>query len=91
MACPAVLARRSGIILNINVLGDRMDGQMTDERPDTYSGDWNPIWEFRTGRFEQGCELGVSRAVDLPHPSFPDEGGHVVVPEAVTDVQGHGL
>ena len=46
--------RRSGIILNINVLGGRMDGQMTDERPDTYSGDWNPIWELRTGRFEQG-------------------------------------
>ena len=46
--------RRSGVILNANVLGGRMDGQMTDERPATYNGDWNPVWELRTGRFENG-------------------------------------
>lgn len=46
--------RRSGIILNINALGGRMDGQMTDERVDTYNGDWNPIWELKVGRFEHG-------------------------------------
>ena len=34
-----------------------MDGQVTDERPDTYNGDWNPIWEVRTGRFEHGWTL----------------------------------
>ena len=44
--------RRNGIILNVNALGGRMDGQMTDER--SYNGDWNPIWDVETGRFEQG-------------------------------------
>ena len=29
-----------------------MDGQITDER--SYNLDWNPIWEVRTGRFENG-------------------------------------
>ena len=28
-----------------------MDGQVTDER---YTRDWNPIWEVRPGRFEDG-------------------------------------
>ena len=46
--------RRNGVLLTINPLGGRMDGQVTDERPDTYNGDWNPIWELRTGRFEHG-------------------------------------
>ena len=49
--------RRNGVILTVNPLGGRMDGQVTDERPDTYNGDWNPIWEVRTGRFEQGWTL----------------------------------
>ena len=44
--------RRNSIVLNINVLGGRMDGQVTDERD--YNGDWNPIWEVRTGRFDGG-------------------------------------
>ena len=44
--------RRNGVIFNINAIGGRMDGQMTDER--SYNGDWNPIWDVETGRFEQG-------------------------------------
>jgi TolB-like protein len=44
--------RRNGILFNINPIGGRMDGQITDER--TWNGDWNPIWEVRTGRFANG-------------------------------------
>ena len=29
-----------------------MDGQVTNERD--YNGDWNPLWNLRTGRFEGG-------------------------------------
>ena len=44
--------RRNGIIFNINPIGGRMDGQITNERD--YNGDWNPIWNLRTGRFDGG-------------------------------------
>ena len=47
--------RRNAIIFTINPLGGRMDGQITDER--AYNGDWNPIWEPQTGRFENGWTL----------------------------------
>ena len=49
--------RRNGVIFNVNPIGGRTDGQMTDERADTYNGDLNPIWDVRTGRFEQGWTL----------------------------------
>ena len=49
--------RRNGVIFNVNPIGGRTDGQMTDERTDTYNGDVNPIWDVRTGRFEQGWTL----------------------------------
>ena len=35
------------------------------------------------------AELRVCRAIDLPHPPFADEGGHIVMAEAVTDGEGH--
>ena len=44
--------RRNGIIFNVTPLGGRMDGQVTNERD--YNGDWNPIWDVRTGRFDGG-------------------------------------
>ncbi len=37
------------------------------------------------------AELDIVSPVDLAHAALADEGGHVVVPESVTDVQGHGL
>ena len=46
--------RRNGLIFNVNAIGGRTDGQMTDERTDTYNGDLNPIWDVKTGRFEHG-------------------------------------
>ena len=44
--------RRNGIIFNFNPIGGRMDGEVSNER--NYNGDWNPIWELGTGRFEGG-------------------------------------
>ena len=44
--------RRNGVLLSVNPIGGRMDGQVTNERD--YNGDWNPIWDVRTGRFEGG-------------------------------------
>jgi hypothetical protein len=44
--------RRNSVIFNITPIGGRMDGQATNER--NWNGDWNPIWEVRTGRFDGG-------------------------------------
>ena len=44
--------RRNGIELAINAIGGRWDGQISNER--NANGDWNPIWEFKVGRFEGG-------------------------------------
>ena len=44
--------RRNGILFNLNPLGGRMDGQITNERD--FNLDWNPIWDLKTGRFEGG-------------------------------------
>ena len=50
--------RRNGHMFIINALGGRQDAQTTDER--TYDGDWNTIWEARTGRFDGGWTLEVA-------------------------------
>ena len=44
--------RRNAIAFTVNPLGGRSDGQVVNERQ--YSGDWNPVWELKTGRFEGG-------------------------------------
>ena len=52
---------------------------------------------WRSERLRQNLErhlavqLRVGGLPDLPHPSLADEGGHVVVAEAIADVQGHQL
>ena len=43
---------RNSVNFTVNPIGGRMDGQITDERD--YFGDWNPIWDLRTGRFDGG-------------------------------------
>ena len=45
--------RRNGIIFNLNPIGGRMDGQVSNEGS-SYNGDWNPVWALATGRFEGG-------------------------------------
>ncbi len=47
--------RRNGVIFNVTPIGGRMDGQVTDER--LWNGDWNPIWEVQTGRFDDGWTM----------------------------------
>ena len=47
--------RRNSVAFTVNALGARMDGQVTNESQ--YSGDWNPIWDVRAGRFEDGWTL----------------------------------
>src|SRR6266850_4041837 len=47
--------RRNAVEFVINALGGRMDGQITNERQ--YSGDWNPVWDLKVGRFEGGWTL----------------------------------
>ena len=43
---------RNSVNFTVNPIGGRMDGQITDERD--YFGDWNPVWDLRTGRFDGG-------------------------------------
>ena len=50
--------RRNGMIFNLNAIGGRMDGQITDERD--YNGDWNPVWQAETGRFDGGWTFEVA-------------------------------
>jgi hypothetical protein len=44
--------RRNSILFNINPIGGRMDGQVSNEQQN--NGDWNPIWDLEVGRFEHG-------------------------------------
>ena len=50
--------RRNGIVLNINPLSGRLDGQMFDER--SFNADWNPVWDTRSGRFDGGWTVEVA-------------------------------
>jgi hypothetical protein len=65
--------RRNGIVLNINPLGGRMDGQMWDERG--FNLDWNPVWEVRSGRFDGGWTAEVA----LPFKSVRYRAGQAQV------------
>jgi len=47
--------RRNAVMWIITPLGGRMDGQITDER--VYNGDFNPVYELRTGNFDGGWTL----------------------------------
>jgi len=47
--------RRSAFLFNINAIGGRMDGQVIGEG--SYSGDWNPVWNMKTGEFDGGWTL----------------------------------
>jgi len=44
--------RRNSVAFTINPIGGRQDGQVTNEQQ--YNGDWNPVWDVRTGRFDGG-------------------------------------
>jgi hypothetical protein len=44
--------RRNNVQFVVNSIGGRMDGQVFNERQ--WVGDWNTIWEVKTGRFDGG-------------------------------------
>jgi len=44
--------RRNAVLFEINPIGGRWDGQVVNESMG--GSDWNPIWDFATGRFDQG-------------------------------------
>ncbi len=50
--------RRNEILVGVNALGGRFDGQVTNERE--YNGDWNPVWNVRVGRFDGGWTVEVA-------------------------------
>ncbi|MEQ1760130.1 MAG: DUF5916 domain-containing protein [Vicinamibacterales bacterium] len=50
--------RRSAVVLNINAVGGRMDGQVAAEGQ--YSGDWNPVWKTATGEFDGGWTVEIA-------------------------------
>jgi len=47
--------RRSALSFTVNALGGRSDGQVINERQ--YNGDWNPVWDLETGRFDGGWTM----------------------------------
>jgi hypothetical protein len=47
--------RRSALSFTVNAVGGRSDGQVINERQ--YNGDWNPVWELKTGRFDGGWTM----------------------------------
>jgi hypothetical protein len=47
--------RRNAFAFNVNPRGGRQDGQIANNRQ--FSADFNPIWEFKTGRFDGGWTL----------------------------------
>jgi hypothetical protein len=44
--------RRNAVVFELNAIGGRIDGQVTNERQ--MNLDWNPVWDLKIGRFENG-------------------------------------
>ena len=68
-ALDTVFDRRNSIIFSVNPIGGRQDGQVTNERQ--YSGDWNPVWSLKTGRFDGGWTMEAA----LPFKSIKYRAG----------------
>ena len=47
--------RRNLVTFEVNPIGGRLDGQVTNERQ--INTDWNPVWDLAVGRFEGGWTL----------------------------------
>ena len=47
-----MFSRRNSVVLFTTPIGARLDGEITNERQ--FSGDWNPVWNVRAGRFDEG-------------------------------------
>jgi hypothetical protein len=44
--------RRNAVVFELNAIGGRIDGQVTNERQ--MNLDWNPVWDLKIGRFAGG-------------------------------------
>jgi Domain of unknown function (DUF5916) len=44
--------RRNAVMFEMNAIGGRIDGQVTNERQ--VNLDWNPVWRLQVGRFDGG-------------------------------------
>ena len=47
--------RRNGVFFEMTPLGGRMDAQVSNEQ--SINTSWNPVWEFKTARFEDGWAM----------------------------------
>jgi hypothetical protein len=61
--------RRNGFNFYTNPLGARADQQFTNEG--NPNGDWNPIWDVRTGRFDGGWTVEM----EIPFKTLRDRSG----------------
>ena len=50
--------RRNGTMFGVNPIGGRNDGQALNGQQ--YNGDFNPIWTFKTGRFDGGWTVEMA-------------------------------
>ena len=50
--------RRNSVFLAVNAASGRADGQTTNERG--YNGDWNIVWQAKSGRFDGGWTVEVA-------------------------------
>ena len=69
--------RRNGVAFYTNPLGALGDFQITNEG--NPNGDWNPVWDVRTGRFEGGWTVEM----EIPFKSVRYRPG----PEAIWGIQ----
>ncbi len=58
VALDTFLDRRNGYFFLVTANGGVFDALMTDER--IINGDWNTVWNFRSGRFEGGWTVEMS-------------------------------
>ncbi len=50
--------RRNSVVFEVNAIGGRIDGQVTNERQ--INMDWNPVWDLKVGRFEGGWTVEIA-------------------------------
>ena len=65
--------RRNAFLFEVNPLGGRFDGQVTNESQN--NSDWNPVWDVRTGRFDRGWTLEAA----IPFKSLRYQPGRVQI------------
>ena len=50
--------RRNSVMFEVNAIGGRIDGQVTNERQ--VNLDWNPVYEIQVGRFDGGWTVEIA-------------------------------